>query len=396
MSTNSPIERYSATHRSSFREPLSMKIIDAISLPRPQDNERLPKPPLLVPLRKSTQPKTSTKASGGGVSTTAAGPIAARQQSRHKHCTEQELKRLTGAFYTVENPFVHPAFAGWARKAELRRREILEPFAGSNRLIRHLRKMDLCRRFASFDIFPASVDVQQRDTLKSFPTGYGVCITNPPWLARNSASKRRLPFPATRYDNLYKHCLDKCLNHCDWVAAIIPESFLRADVFLDRLQHCISLPNRLFRDTGHPACLALFGPEQSTDALVWTGTKRVGWLNELIDLRPKPRKDGCAIRFNERNGNVGLIALDNTVGPSIRFCKVEELAHYNVKHSGRHITKIHVDSRLAVDRWNLEIYEFRRNTKDVLMTCYKGVRQDGMYRRRLDWQLARGIIHNCE
>ena len=396
MSISSQTESKSATHRYSLRNSLTQKSLDTSSIKHQGGNRVLLNPSSRISLRDHAPPTPSGHAPRSEVSINAYGPAAARQQSRQEHCTEQELKRLTGAFYTVGNPFVHPAFLDWAQKAELRQQEILEPFAGSNRLIIHLRNMGLCNRFSSFDIVPASADVQQRDTLESFPRGYRVCITNPPWLARNSATKRGLPFPSTLYDNLYKHCLDKCLEHCDWVAAIIPESFLRADVFHERLQHCVSLPRRLFRDTGHPACLALFGPEQTADALIWARSKRVGWLDELIQLRPKPRKQGCTIRFNERNGNVGLIALDNTVGPSIRFCEVEELAHYRVKRSGRHITKLHVESKLEIDRWNRKIAEFRYKTKDVLMTCYKGIRKDGMYRRRLDWQLARGIIHDCQ
>ena len=315
------------------------------------------------------------------------GPIGAR---------DSDSKRSRGAYFTVGNPFHHPAFAEWAQLAALRTQDILEPFAGSNSLIRHLEDMGLCSRFTSFDIAPSSVDVQQRDTLKSFPTGYSVCVTNPPWLAKNSATYRGLPYPASKYDNLYKHCLAKCLDRCEWVAAIVPESFLCANIFQDRLAHCISLSYRLFRDTGHPTCLALFGPQPTPDVLVWVGTKVVGWLNDLNRLRPRPRQDGCNITFNRADGNLGLIALDNTLGPSIRFCEVEELADYTVKHSGRHITKLHVDCELEIDLWNRFLNEFRAKTKDVLITCYKGVRKDGMYRRRLDWQLARGIIHSCQ
>ena len=396
MSISSQTESNSSTHGLSLRDSIAHKSFVTTSLRHQRDSDGLQKQTSQIARRDHSQSTPSNLGDGRGVSAAAHGPVAAILQVGQKHCTEQELKRLTGAFYTVGNPFVHPAFTDWARKAELSRRKILEPFAGSNRLIKHLRNMGLCNRFSSFDILPGSRDVQQRDTLESFPIGYGVCVTNPPWLARNSATKRGLPFPSTLYDNLYKHCLDKCLEHCNWVAAIIPESFLRADIFHERLQHCVSLPRRLFRDTGHPACLALFGPEQTADALIWAGSKRVGWLDELIQLRPKPRKQGCTIRFNERNGNVGLIALDNTIGPSIRFCEVEELADYRVKHSGRHITKLHVETKLELDRWNHEIEKFRSKTKDVLMTCYKGIRKDGMYRRRLDWQLARGIIHDCQ
>ena len=80
---------------------------------------------------------------------------------------------------------------------------ILEPFAGANLLISSLKDMGLCHRADSFDIAPAHTDVKLRDTLTDFPTGYEVCITNPPWLAKNSATRRGLAFPETPYDDLY-------------------------------------------------------------------------------------------------------------------------------------------------------------------------------------------------
>ena len=238
-------------------------------------------------------------------------------------------------------------------------------------------------------------EVEERDTLESFPVGYGVCVTNPPWLAKNIATFRDLPCPQTKFNNLYKYCLQKCLGNFDWVAAIVPESFLIARIFCDRLLHCVSLRNKLFNETGHPSCLALFGPDLVHDSMVWVGHDRVGYLKKLHEQRPEPRADGCKVEFNVESGNLGLYALDGTNGPSIRFCDVKELADYQVKKSGRHITKLEVESVPKIKQFNGYIDEFRTKTGDVLMTCYKGISKDGMNRRRLDWKLARGIIHHC-
>ena len=304
-------------------------------------------------------------------------------------------KRQNGRFYTAANPFRHPAFHEWAEVAGLPNTPILEPFAGSNRLIRFLEQMDLCREFRSYDIEPAESRVRRRDTLASFPTGYEVCITNPPWLARNSAAFRGLPFPPCRHDDLYKHCLEKCLANCRWVAALIPESFIRAGLFQARLRDFISLTCPLFADTGHPVGLALFGPNWDADVRIWSGSIGIGTLSRLLRLRPHPKPDGPPIRFNDPEGNVGLIALDNTRTASIRFCDVRELAHYRVKQTGRHITKVTVGGPVRIGAWNRYLANFRERTHDVLMTCYKGIRKDGRYRRRLDWRLARGIVHHA-
>ena len=83
-------------------------------------------------------------------------------------------------------------------------KHILEPFAGSNNIINALQELNLCSQFSSFDIFAADNEVKQQDTIKSFPEGFEVSITNPPWLARNSATRRGLPFAQSNFDDLYK------------------------------------------------------------------------------------------------------------------------------------------------------------------------------------------------
>lgn len=303
-------------------------------------------------------------------------------------------KRENGQFFTVGNPFYHTTFHEWASLCNLSSNPILEPFAGANSLIKHLRSMKLCKSASCYDIDPADSEVKKRNTLQSFPQGFDICITNPPWLAKNSATARGLPFPECNHDDLYKYALEKCLNHCQWVAALVPESFIRAKIFQERLTDFISLTSQMFTDTGHPVGLALFSPDQSDSVNVWSQNIPVGDLSGLESLRLQPQADKPTISFNDPDGNLGLIALDNTYTASIRFCPVAELSQYKVKPSGRHITKLKVEGRLRIKAWNEHLNDFRKKTCDVLLTSYKGIRKDGMYRRRLDWNLARGIIHN--
>ncbi len=310
----------------------------------------------------------------------------------HVHVTD--TKRADGRYYTRGNPFGNTPFQEWARRAGLPRGRVLEPFAGANGLIKMLAGMGICERSSAFDISPADADVERRDTLRDFPRGYDICVTNPPWLAKNSATVRGLAFPQCQYDDLYKYALGKCLDNCSYVAALIPESFITANLFQDRLQSFVSLTARMFCETGHPAGLALFVPDPVDDVEVWSGTERVGPLSLLRKRKPQPEKDGINVKFNAVAGNVGLIALDNTREASIRFCDVAELAGYRVKPTGRHITKLMVDGPIRIAEWNGIIKEFRDKTCDVLMTCYKGIRKDGKYRRRCDWSLARGVIHD--
>ena len=321
----------------------------------------------------------------------------AGRRARH---AQGDAKRAQGRYYTTGNPFACAAFREWAARADVVGSVILEPFAGRNSLIERLEELDLCRRWRAFDILPAAAGVKRRDSLACFPAGFAVCITNPPWLAKNSATARGLPFPHCRHDDLYKFALEKCLDHCPWVAALVPESFIRANLFHERLESFVSLTGGMFADTAHPVGLALFAPQESRDVVVWSGERRIGTLAALRAHLPAARtaeqaEKRRALRFNDPQGNLGLIALDNTRAPSIRFCAPQELDAYRISHSSRALTRIQVpfgcpDS--SIERLNGFLHDFRTRTQDVLLTCYRGLRQDGMYRRRLDWKLAREMI----
>ena len=302
-------------------------------------------------------------------------------------------KRQDGQFFTTINPFSHALFKRWASCAKLPNNCILEPFAGKNNLITYLKEMGLCRHFKSYDITPMATEVDRRNTLFDFPTGFDVCVTNPPWLAKNSATARGLKYPNTYYDDLYKFSLEKCLNNCSYVAALLPESFIRSGLFNGRLWAFISLTSYVFNDTTQPVGLALFRPNDCKDILIYSGNKKIGTLTEIKKHRPVQTGE-MEIIFNVPDGNLGLIALDNTKSASIRFCDVNELSNYEVKKHGRHITKLSVSGKIMINKYNNFINEFREKTSDVLMTCYRGLRQDGKYRRRMDWNLARGVIEN--
>lgn len=301
------------------------------------------------------------------------------------------VKRANGQFYTQKNPFQLKPFRDWAKKAKTIKYSILEPFAGENNLIKFLIKEGLCKHYESFDIMPGSTDVKKRDTIKHFPSGYEVCVTNPPWLAKNSATRRGLPYPNTHYDNVYKLALEKCIDNCSYIAALVPESFIRSELFLERLDSFISLTGEFFDETEQPVGLAMFSKNNTEDVNIWQNNKFIGTLNEIAKFRP-PFSDDKSIRFNDPDGNLGLIAVDSHESANIRFCPVKELENYEVKDHGRYITKLHTPFKIKIDDYNKVINEFRKKTYDVLLTSYRGLRKDGLYRRRLDWQLARDVV----
>lgn len=318
------------------------------------------------------------------------------------HAIEGDSKKARGQFFTRENPFRHAAFRQWAAQAGLPGENVLEPFAGANHLIESLRGEGLCNRFRAYDIEPAHPQVAPRDTLKDFPTGHHVCVTNPPWLGKNSATRRGYAYPSNRYDDLYKHCLQLCLRHCRYVAALIPASYLQSNLFFDRLQSCILLQRALFTDTDNPVCLALFNDKLFTSIDLYNDSEHIGTLAQLQEFLPRRKSRnaiaGDAVRFNDPQGALGFISFDNTKAPSIRFCRAAQLKDYEIKESSRFITRISCDFRGAdmdkiIARLNRRIDSFRANTHDVFLTPFKGIRRDGKYRRRMKFSLARSFIH---
>jgi len=306
-------------------------------------------------------------------------------------------KRQDGRYYTEGNPFVLNPFLDWAESISLNHKKVLEPFAGANNIIRALQSVGYAKNFSSYDILPSDPDVLYMNTISDFPMGYDVCITNPPWLAKNSAHRRGLEYPETTYDDLYKHTLKLCLDNCANVAALVPATFLQSRLFLDRLNTVIFLHDRgMFSDTENPVCLTLF-KEKSKDVEIFFDNKHVGRLSELNKMLPSPTLSNKDIVFNDPNGKLGFIAFDNTREPSIKFCSGEELSNYNIGFSSRMITRIGGDfgnvSKL-VNNLNNRLAEFRNSTSDVFLTPFKGLRKDGMYRRRMDYGLARDFIAN--
>ena len=311
------------------------------------------------------------------------------------HLEPTSAKRADGRYFTRRNLFDTPCFRAWAAAAELPQATLIEPFAGRGDLIDMLSELGLCENFRAYDINPAAQRVTRHDSLADFPQG-GVVVTNPPWLARNSATRRGLPFPETIHDDLYKHCLQTCLDNAGHVAAIIPASFLSAGVFRSRLRAVDMANMPVFQDTENPACLALFAPGESGDVAIYEGGNFVGELSVLERRLPRPKRD-IPMRFNAPEGALGFVAFDNTRAESIRFCRGEALRKHRIGATSRMITRIDLQFNCDLDslirKLNRRIQQFRRDTADVFLTPFKGLRKDApRLRRRMEFRLARKFV----
>lgn len=293
------------------------------------------------------------------------------------------------------NPFSYKAFTDWIHKHKLKNETVLEPFAGSNSIIKMLQSVGFADRYQSYDKYPRSRSVQKKDTLAFYPKGFKLCITNPPWLYKPSAVKRGLNFPKTDYDDLYKLSLSLSLKNNEYIGFLIPASFIQSGLFHERLERVIFLNRPLFSDTETPVCLALFGSEAKDKITVYDDEEYIGSYEELKAYLP-PAGPGGELKFNEQDGALGLIAIDNHKAPSIRFCEGRELEDYPIKNSSRAITRItgaSADKKL-LKKLNHYITEFRHGTRDIFLTPFKGLRKDNKYRRRMDYALARNIINH--
>lgn len=314
-------------------------------------------------------------------------------------------KRALGQYFTHGNPFSLRPFQEWMRQvwSVTDPPVFLEPFAGANHIVRLVREAGWDAPWSCWDIQPPcesaeGFPVTARDTLAAFPEGFVAAITNPPYLAKNSAVRRGLAFPDTPFDDLYKVALERMLANVGFVAAIIPESFLTAGLFHARLQAGVSLTSKMFEDTAHPVCLALFVPEslkQGTDFSIWDGDRFLGYHAALSACLPEPQSRN-RWRFNDTTGAIGLRAVDGTAGPSIAFVRGETIDSSEIKHSSRALTRIgggppgREDAVIATANELLATY--REETHDTLMTAFKGLRRDGRYRRRLDFTQARRLL----
>lgn len=338
----------------------------------------------------------------------------ARQNTNRSDKMVSLEKRNKGQFFTTTNPFnLNPFFEWYNKIPNIEEEIVLEPFGGSNNIIEMIESINLehPKGWDSYDIQPPEINktpeykVVQQDTLANFPKGYRVAITNPPYLAKNSATRRGLDFPDSIYDDMYKESLQQMLDNLDYVAAIIPESYINAGLFEERLDKVISLNVKMFEDTEVPVCLALFVPqaEKIGETEVYRMDLLLGTIDDLREelsiIQGGDTEVSKLWRFNDPQGTIGVQLVDNTVKDSINFFPGELIDSSKIKPTSRASTRISginfkdEDERLAfIEIANSLLYSYREKTEDVFMTSFKGLRKDGRYRRRLDFKTVRSLL----
>lgn len=325
-------------------------------------------------------------------------------------------QKLLGQFYTNKNIFNNNAFLSWWDKIPQKSKEcILEPFAGSNGIVKMLSKLNLIKDYKSYDIVPMDKSVEYKDTINDFPVGYSVIVTNPPFLAKNSAKRNSFNVSLAKFSDLYELCLDLCLKNADYLALIIPESFITNNkVDKSRLHTIISLQEKkIFKDTEHPVCLALFVPEKTDDYKIYRNDILLGNFKELKAIENEfiyNNQDNTSkykIQWHNPKGQIGLKTIDITNAKyQLGFIKGDLVAPDEVNEFSRLRTRLMLidaktnkpiskkESDKIIKELNLYLKKYREQTNDVFLTAFKGLRSDNKYRRRLDFGKARLIVNS--
>ena len=190
-------------------------------------------------------------------------------------------KKQLGQFFTTNYEYIF-------QNMEIFEGDIIEPFAGNCDLVKFINKdVEL------YDIDPVNELVNQRDTLLNPPDYENkYVITNPPYLARNKSSCKKI-YDKYGYNDLYK-CFLKSIIDSNILGGIIiiPLNFLssirKADItlrkeFLSRFS--ISLINifeeQVFVDTKYSVCSIRFISGKSDNFLVQVYPKNLEMILKL-------------------------------------------------------------------------------------------------------------------
>ena len=319
---------------------------------------------------------------------------------------QQEKKVKLGQFFTKESVWLKPQIFDFIKKSGCC--IAYDPFAGKGDLLSIAQKIGF-HSLVGLDIDPFLNWTINDSLLFIPPIENAIIITNPPYLAKQSASRKKIDlsqyFDKSIYDDLYLIALEQMTKSQKYIVAIIPESFINSNYLRKDLLNSITiLEENPFLDTEVPVCVACFDGHSKDlkNVKVYKNDQYVGTLEQINKIRLKP-KSHLFIKFNDLNGWLGLRAIDSTAeNKTIKFAFKEEIKYdwTRIKQTSRHITLINVDIPkeerfLFIQEANSLIEQIRHRSKDILLTPFKGNTKKGIRRRRLDFSLARAILENA-
>lgn len=336
-------------------------------------------------------------------------------------------KRNLGQYFTRDDVWLRPHLVEHLRSLHARYGTCLDPFAGDGHLLDVAASLGFNTTGHDLDetICKTKGWGAPNDSILNVPQhADAFVLTNPPYLAKNSA--RRMNSPASSYfrpgavmpsnhehtnilDDLCKLAIERTLAHYDDSVWIVPESVVQDLEHLPhwrgRLHSLTVLEDNPFTDTEHPVCVLVFSKDHPGGEL-WKNDTRLGTYDEVWSRHNITRSspsNATTMKFNSPTGTLGYRAVDGTKEDGsmrIRFCLGDELGYdrQNIKVSSRHLTYIDValegDELVAVvQEANRLIEAYRASTHDVFLTAFMGNTKTGVRRRRMDYYLARRMFN---
>ena len=279
-----------------------------------------------------------------------------------------------------------------------------DPFAGKGNIIEVIKDLGLSAYATDID---SLLNWKINDSLVSVPYyDNTLIITNPCFLAKNSAKRMTLDsykyFYNNSYSDLYQIALEKLLLVYDNIIAIIPETFLLSGLFKSRIHSITVIEENLFTDTECPVCVACFKKQSNTTDIYKNDKKLfdIEYLeNKIKDMTSV--KEKFDIKFNDKRGCIGLRAIDGVKkNDRICFCLPEKLNYdlNKITNSSRAISVISFKPKININKLiincNTLLEKFRSDTHDLALSPFKNNNNEGNRRRRLDFKLARALINN--
>lgn len=317
--------------------------------------------------------------------------------------TEKKIK--LGQFNTKSSLWLKPQIKKFIEDTNCK--IAYDPFAGVGDLLIAASKEMGFRSLIGLDI-DESLDWQVNDSLINIPKFEGaIIITNPPYIAKQSASRKKIDlssyFSITKYDDIYMLALDKMLEAQDYVVAILPESFINSSYRQkDRLSSITILEENPFEDTENPVCVGCFDnrSKKFDEVEIYKNDKLINTLDNILNIRIQP-KNNIDIKFNTLKGWLALRAIDGTDDIKVINFDFKKNIKYDwknrIKVSSRHLTLIDIEvpkelRQDFINECNKILKSIREESSDILLTPFKGNTKSGVRRRRLDFKLARAIM----
>lgn len=327
-------------------------------------------------------------------------------------------KNILGQFNTISSVWLKPHIKKFILSSK---RSIgLDPFAGRGDLIKVMEDLDL-KKVVGYDV-DDSLGWVVNDSLKNIPFHEdAIVVTNPPYFAKVSMSRSYSKdieyFEGNQYSDLYQLAIEKVLEKYDKAVFIIPETYFQSHFFKDSVRSITILEENPFIDTDCPVCVACFDTDNENFMLnnrifdIYKGEKFLFDSDELeyrVEkvLGPTSNRKLLYIRFNDKQGNVGLRGVDGTdKSDRIRFCTPAELNYDfdNIKDSSRAISILNVSCRkfktinepALIEKANHILEKLRSETSDVIFSPFKNNNKEGTRRRRLDFYFAKRILNKA-